>query len=115
VEACIPPRPIARAHFWDKVIDTYYHELTWQERSRLHDWITRSSLFDINNQDCAIFEARYNPQNQYLVKTIYNEKEEHHECFLYNENYHVSKNTRVDKAFIISECQSPDIPLLVKE
>lgn len=28
VEACIPPRPIARTYFWGQVIDKYYHVLT---------------------------------------------------------------------------------------
>jgi len=27
-EACIPPRPIARAMFWDDLCDKYYHEMT---------------------------------------------------------------------------------------
>ena len=28
VESCIPPSPIARAYFWQNVIDKYYYVLT---------------------------------------------------------------------------------------
>ena len=48
VEACIPPRPIARAMFWDDVINKYYHVLTDNERQRLFEWINRCDNFTYN-------------------------------------------------------------------
>jgi hypothetical protein len=41
VEACIPPRPIARSMFFDDVSDIHYHKMTKEERQRLFDWIIR--------------------------------------------------------------------------
>lgn len=44
-EACIPPRPIARASFWDRLINEIYNQLSANERERLFDWITKNDLF----------------------------------------------------------------------
>lgn len=81
VEACIPPRPIARSVFWEDVINKYYHVLTSDERCRLYEWISRNIYFDVTNEDYALFSARYNPENQWQVKTSHKGKEEVVECF----------------------------------
>jgi hypothetical protein len=100
VEACIPPRPIARTTFWHKVIDQHYFVLTPEERNRLYDWIVKDSTFqrgiERDNELCLIFEARYNPDNQYLLEVLSGEVF----CFLYNGKYHTQINTWVDEQFI---------------
>jgi hypothetical protein len=109
VEACIPPVPIARGMFWDNVINRYYHELTTNERSKLFYWINRNFCMEQglknNNEDCLLFNARYNPHNQYLVTTVYNGKEETVEAFKNKdsegvERYYISKNTSVLEEYI---------------
>lgn len=74
IEACIPPQPIARSMFFDKVIDEYYHQMTDQQREQLYGWITRTDKFSLDDEKCQWFEARYNPKNQYLVYTNTNKK-----------------------------------------
>lgn len=100
VEACIPPRPIARSMFWDKVCDNYYHILTLEERAKLLEWIRRNPNFDETNEDCAYFAARYSIENQYNVICDYNNKIEQIECFKFKERYHINKTTTIDEQFI---------------
>lgn len=100
VEACIPPRPIARAVFWQDVCDKYYHVLTQNERSRLFEWIMRNPCFDLANEDCKLFYDRYNPDNQYSVTTNYKDEVKDVGCFLHNERYHTKSNTSINEEYI---------------
>lgn len=97
VEACIPPKPIARTQFWKKVINNYYHQMNWDERNKLHEWINLNGNYKEQlkggGEYVEIFEARFNPDNQYYVKTKYGSKKEYFHCFLYNDRYY----TRLDK------------------
>ena len=104
VEACIPPRPIARAMFWDDVINHHYNTLTNDERSRLFEWINRNACMqdsiEQGNEDCLIFNARFDPDNQYKVHTNYNEKLEVYDAFKWNDRYYTRKNTSIDDKYI---------------
>lgn len=101
VEACIPPAPIARSIFWSKVIDSYYFELTKQERDHLFDWIGRSTHFqkgiEAGNEDCLLFKARYDPKNQYLVKT----DQGNFETFMFKGKCHTKANTSILEDYIL--------------
>lgn len=102
--ATIPPSPIARAMFWHKVIDQYYNILTKHERERLFEWIGKELSFENGlknkNEDCELFYARYNPDNQYLIKTLFKGKEGESECFKYKDCYHTSRITSINEDFI---------------
>lgn len=102
--ATIPPRPIARTMFWHRVIDQYYHSLTKRERADLFEWVTREYAFENGmenkNEDCELFYSRYNPDNQYLVKTLFKGKEEEVKCFKHKDRYHTSRNTSINEDFI---------------
>lgn len=100
-EVCIPPRPIARAMFWENLINSYYHLMTKEERNHAFTWITTQDDFKKENKDCRLFFARFNPENQYLVETEYEGKKDTVECFLFDDKYHTSTSTYVDKACII--------------
>lgn len=104
VEACIPPRPIARAMFWDDVINKHYNTLTDNERERLFEWINRNACMqdgiEQGNEDCLIFNARFDPDNQYKVHTNYNEKLEVYDAFKWNDMYYTRKNTSIDDKYI---------------
>ena len=106
VEACIPPRPIARAMFWDSVIDKYYHALTPEERERLFEWINKNPFFiqslEEGNEDCALFNARFDPNNQYRANTLFEGREEVKECFEWHNRYHTSKSTSIIEKYITS-------------
>jgi hypothetical protein len=103
VEACIPPRPIARMSFWYKVIDEYYDILTKEERLRLFEWITKNHGFDLEQEDCALFYARFDPNNQYKVLTNYEGKEEVVDCFKWGDKYHIKRNRFIDEDYIVKE------------
>jgi hypothetical protein len=104
VEACIPPTPIARSVFWHNVIDKHYHVLTQEERNKLFEWINTNSCFKDSlqkgNEDCLIFNARYDKLNQYKVKTDYKGKINTAEAFKYNSLYHISKFSSISPEYI---------------
>lgn len=101
-EACIPPSPIARAMFWDRLINEYFYQLNWDQRLKLYHWIGRNYAYtdglEKEIEDILVFEARYNPDNQYIVKTTENTTVE---TFLFNGRYHTQINRFVsdDKVF----------------
>ena len=105
VEACIPPRPIARAMFWDDVINKHYHTLTENERQRLFEWVNRCSGMEhgleIKNEDCLLFNARFDKENQYQVTTKYNSITETHSVFKWQGKYHISKTQSVNEDYIV--------------
>jgi len=104
VEACIPPRPIARTMFWDDVINKHYNTLTDDERERLFEWINRNHSMQDGikelNEDCLLFNARFDPDNQYKVHTNYNDKLEVYDAFKLNDRYYIKKNTSIEDRFI---------------
>jgi hypothetical protein len=100
VEACIPPRPIARAMFWDDVINKYYHVLNENERKRLFEWVQLSPSFKIDEPDCAWFWHRYNTDTQYVVTTDFDGNIEKHDCFLFNKRYYTKKDRWVFSDYI---------------
>lgn len=100
VEACIPPRPISRAMFWHDVINKHYHVLTENERERLFCFITSSSSFNLENEDCRLFYARFDSKNQYEVQTEFEGKREIVKCFKWNDKFHLSKSTSVNEKYI---------------
>ena len=103
VEACIPPRPIARTMFWQDVINKYYHRLSQNERDRLFDWINRCDSFNYNldsNEDCQLFTARFDKNNQFLIHTFFDGEEKIIEAFLLDGKYHTSKTTSINEEYI---------------
>lgn len=97
-EACIPPVPIARSMFWDKLINVHHAKMTPDERVRLFEWITdkRSDRFDISNESCSWFWYRFNPAFQYTVTAM---GKEHH-AFLFDGQYYVARNQYIVRSEI---------------
>jgi hypothetical protein len=104
VEACIPPMPIARTMFWQKVIDSYYHVLTPEERLRLYEWIGKTYRYRESlakdDKDCRIFEHRFNPEYQYRVTTNYDGKTQLYECFKMVERYYTNRSRSIQEQYI---------------
>jgi|SRR5690349_13299315 len=104
VEACIPTRPIARTMFWHIVIDKYYHVLTQNERDRLFEWINRCYAMEEgiknSNEDCLLFNARFDPNNQYKVYTNFKGEEKIIETFLFQGRYYTARNTSIVDEYI---------------
>ncbi len=104
VEACIPPQPIARTYFFQKVIDTYYHVLTPEERERLYEWIGKTYRYRFGladeNPDCWLFEHRFSPDCQYRVTTYFDGETQAHECFKMVERYYTSRTWTIQEKYI---------------
>jgi hypothetical protein len=104
-EACIPPRPIARAMFWQSLTDKYWAQMTEGERIHLFEWLQKSWVYEESlkeESDTQEFHARFNPDNQYIVKTNYDGKEEEHRTYKMGDDYYTRRNYWITKEFIIS-------------
>ena len=104
-EACIPPRPIARTMFWQSLTDKYWNQMTEGERAHLFEWLQKNSLYEESlktQEDTQVFHSRFNPDNQYIVKTNYNNKEEEHRAFKMRERYYIKSNSWIAEDFIVS-------------
>jgi hypothetical protein len=97
-ESCIPPRPIARAMFWDDLCDKYYHEMTSSERLKMFTFL--KDKINLENEDCRYFFARYNPLNQYEVDCFFNGKADTHLAFRWNEKYQMNKTQSINENYI---------------
>ena len=104
-EACIPPRPIARAMFWQSLTDKYWYQLTEGERAHLFEWLQKSWVYEeslAKEQDTQEFHARFNPDNQYMVKTNYEGEEKEHRAFKMGDRYYIKRNTWITEDSIVS-------------
>lgn len=105
-EACIPPRPIARTCFWYDMIDKYYHQMSQNQRDRLHEWMQLNHSYKAGlqngNEDVLLFDARYDPKKQYVARTLFEGKEKDIDCFLHAGEYRTERNVYVDRQYIVS-------------
>ncbi len=100
-EACIPPVPIARMCFWHDLINIHHNNMTVSERAELYGWITKNDRFDASKENCALFEARFNPDNQYMITTLeYAGKTEKRQAFKMKDEYYISTTTWISKDYI---------------
>lgn len=105
VEACIPPRPIARAMFWQDVINKHWHNMTEGERAHLFEWMQKSWVYEEslkNEEDTQIFHARFDPNNQYIVTTNHNNEEGKHRAFKMGNRYYTGTTKWVAEEYIVS-------------
>jgi hypothetical protein len=105
-EACIPPRPIARTMFWQSLTDKYWYQMTEGERIHLFEWMQKSWVYEESlekEEDTQVFHARFNPDNQYMVKTGYKDKEDPHQrAFKMGDRYYIGRNTWIVEDYILS-------------
>lgn len=102
-EACIPPRPIARAMFWQDLTKKYWIQMTEGERAHLFEWLNRNDWYTESlekEDDTKIFHARFDPENQYMVKTKYKRKKEEHRAFKLGDRYYTGHDTFIDNEYI---------------
>jgi hypothetical protein len=102
-EACIPPRPIARAMFWQHLTSKYWHQMTEDERERLFDWMNKSEWYKKSleeQEDTQIFHARFDPDNQYIVYTNYKDQPFEHRTFKMGERYYTGPTTSIQEEYI---------------
>jgi len=100
VEACIPPRPIARSMFFESVSNRYYHQMTPIERAHLLEWISRSPQFDLEKEECIHFKCRFDTNNQFRVYAERDGEPEMYDTYLYCGRYHTQKNKSIVPEYI---------------
>jgi hypothetical protein len=104
VEACVPPRPIARAMFWLDVINKHYYVLTTNERKRLFEWVNKTYAMENGiakeNEDCLLFNARFDKENQYEVTALFKGETVKYDCFKLGDRYHTSKTKSINEDYI---------------
>lgn len=101
-ESCIPPRPIARASFWHRLINEIHNQLSVNERKRLFEIIIKNPSFNKENEECQWFYARFNPKNQFLVSCFHEGKASTIQCFRKDDSYWTSKTRFVNEQYIKS-------------
>ena len=99
-ETCIPPKPIARSMFFNRLIDEIYYLLSDDERIVIFKAITENNQFNMDNSKCREFYYRYNPDYQYIAirKKKLNKKEKEKYLCYYHENedrYKINETTQL--------------------
>lgn len=102
-EACIPPNPIARAMFWQHLTDEYWGQMSEEERDRIFEWLNRNDNYKRSldkEEETQIFHARFDPDNQYMVYTMMNGKDDVNRAFKYKDLYYIKRNSWITPEFI---------------
>ena len=107
-EACIPPKPIARAYFWQNITRIYWGQMTEGERAHLFEWLNKNDWYRaslITEDDTKVFHARFDPDNQYMVKTEHKQGRKkikgEHRAFKLGDRYYTGLNTFIDADCIV--------------
>lgn len=101
-ESVMPEGPIARSMCFDDFSERHYHKMSKNQRLQFFEHVQRQSNFDLENEQCRHFYARFNPKNQYLVSCFYNGKAEVIQCYMFEEEYRTEKNRFVNREYIKS-------------
>jgi hypothetical protein len=102
-EACIPPNPIARTMFWQHLTDVYWGQMSDEERDRLFEWLNRNDNYKRSlekEEETQIFHARFDPDNQHMVYTTMDGKDDVNRAFKYKDLYYVKRNSWITPEFI---------------
>jgi hypothetical protein len=103
-EACIPPRPIARAMFWQNITDKYWSQMTEGERIHLFEWLQKNPFYEeslAKEVDTQVFHARFDPDNQYMVTANWNGVNERIRAFKMRDWYYTKSNSWIDEKYIV--------------
>lgn len=91
-----------------RFVDEWFGLFTPKQRKDLYDWILRDiydgkfkPMFSCCGED-EIFMARYDPDNQYRVKTLYDGKEQVHDAFLRDGKYYTKSDRFISEEYIAS-------------
>ena len=102
-EACIPPRPIARTCFWQNLTDKYWEQMSDPQRAHLFSWLQKNPYYEeslAKEEETQIFHARFNPDNQYMVKTKFKRKKEEHRAFKMGDRYYTKRTQWIAEEYI---------------
>ena len=112
-EACIPPRPIARTAFWQNLTKIYWEQMSEAERAHIFEWLQKNPWYAeslAKEENTQIFHARFDPDNQYMVTTVYEGEEQTRRAFKrpgpesegFSNRYYIGHDTFIDEKYIKS-------------
>jgi hypothetical protein len=99
-ESVIPPNTISRSICFDDFSERHYHKMNDNQRKRFFEHVQKCNGFTLEKEQCRNFFARFNPENQYLVSTLYNGKADDIICYIFKEEYRTKKNRFVNRNYI---------------
>ena len=98
-----------------RFVDEWYDLFTPKQRKNLHDWILRDiydGKFEPRSQLCGadrVFMAKYDTDNQYVVKTLYDGKEGIYKTFLRDGKYYTKSDRFIAEEYITSVEKIPPV------
>jgi hypothetical protein len=92
---------IARSTCFDDFSERHYHNMSDDQRKQFFEYVQKQHGFDLEKEQCKHFVARFNPDNQWSVKTNYNGRIEWIDCYIYNDKYHTSKSRFINPEYIL--------------
>ena len=95
-EACIPPRPIARSMFFERLCNTLFYQMTDRERAQMFNSL--KDKIDASEESGRYFLSRFNPDNQYQVTATTGAV---FLCCLHDEEYHTHQFKMLRKDVIV--------------
>jgi len=99
-ESVIPQGPIARSVCFDNFSEKHYHHMNDNQRMQFFNYVKSLNGFDLNKIQCRNFYARFNPKNQYII-TYYKDGDKNTmDCYMLNNEYHVSENIAINSEYI---------------
>jgi hypothetical protein len=68
-ESCIPPAGEYKMAFWRSLVDSYWFEMSESQRAIFFNLMRDSEKYQdsLTHEETQIFDARFDPENQYLV------------------------------------------------
>jgi polynucleotide 5'-kinase involved in rRNA processing len=79
--------------------------MTEGERNHLFEWLQKNYGYKDSlekQEDTQIFHARFNPDNQYIVKTNYEGMEDERRTFKMGDKYYIDSKSSIIEEYIIS-------------
>lgn len=111
--ATIPSQKQIHTVFWSQLINEYYHQLSDDQRILIWSFVLNNPSFSLKNHHCAVFDARFNPENQYLITTEHDGEPEYIQAFLFNSLYHTGSQMFIQPHIIVKvepiEYNEPDV------
>lgn len=82
-------------------LETGYQRLLPSERIKAFEIISDAAFVNKRSQHYPMLKARFNPNNQYKVRTVHLGQEKTYECFRFQGNFHIGVQLFLKESFII--------------
>jgi hypothetical protein len=70
------------------------------QREQFFNHVRKCDGFDLEKEQCRHFYARFNPRNQFIITAFSKCRAGEHECFLFENQFRIAKNTFINRDYI---------------